>query len=55
MSTEIIQKNISVKADSITIGSPTNGQIKVYGDALEKKEFETKIRNMKALRKIAEE
>ena len=34
---EHVHKQVSERQDSITIGSPTNGQVKVYGDAAQAK------------------
>jgi len=40
-----VVETVSVNADSITLGAPTNGQIKVYGDFEKTKEFAQKLRN----------
>ena len=38
-----IVRQESVNADSITIGSPTNGQFKVYGDSRKPADFKTAV------------
>lgn len=43
MTEECIQRIIKESQDSITLGSPTNGQVKVYGDAGNPADFKKKL------------
>ena len=45
----IRQEIIKTNPDSITIGTPTNGQIKVYGDLDRPEEFARKIQTAQKL------
>jgi hypothetical protein len=46
---EITHREVKVNADSITLGSPTNGQLKVYGDFSKPEEFAEKIKRAQEL------
>ena len=41
--------NLTQNPDSLTVGAPTNGQIKAYGDFNDTKTFEKKIENAQKL------
>lgn len=40
-------ETVAVNPDSVTVGAPSNGQVKIYGDADDPKAFKEKARAMK--------
>lgn len=53
--TKSVNETINTSPDSLTLGSPTNGQMKAYGDLTNDKEFRKKIENAQVLLKEAKE
>lgn len=53
--TTTVTRTVAVNADSVTVGSPTNGQIKVYGDFDDPEKFARKINTAIELLREAKE
>ena len=51
----ITQKIVNEIPDSLTLGTPKDGSIKVYGSSDRPEEFKQKIDNMLEIRKYAKE
>jgi len=49
------KEKFNEKIDSLTIGTPTHGSIKIYGDYSKVEEFKQKIINAIELRKYAKD
>ena len=43
--TVTVQKTVVENGDSLTLGAPTNGQVKVYGDFSKPQVIEEKLKN----------
>ncbi len=42
-----VSEAIAVSPDSVTVGAPSNGQVKIYGDASDCEAFKEKVHAMK--------